>query len=237
MYEAEKKKSEERFLKDVLCHEMHIIRDEGVNRHIRFKRRDEMAYYFDIVTWPGVLVISGDCGTWVFSRTEDMFGFFRTKKSDWNYSKDGLSINPGYWSEKLLAVDSNGSKRNSAPMEYSQDIFEAAIRRRIDDWFAQYEEPSQKMLTFKEELIEDVENNVLCAETEESAHRAAADYHFNYTDDDGDSCTFRFEDFWETNLRDWSYGFIWNIFAIAWAIQKYDEHHAPKEMPLTSIRQ
>lgn len=45
--------TEQDFLKDVREHEMIVIRDDGVNRHIRFKRPQEGAYWFDIITWPG----------------------------------------------------------------------------------------------------------------------------------------------------------------------------------------
>lgn len=238
MDDKEKKKYEIRFLKDVKEHTMEIVRDDGVSRHIRFKKPIEMAYYFDIVTWPGTLVISGDCGTWIFSRTSDMFEFFRTKKNDWNYNKNGgLSINPSYWAEKLLAVDASRGKRDGGPQEYSQDIFEKKIRERIKDYFSRDRMSPSKIRKVKKELLERVVDEVLYAETEESAHRAASDFSFDYVDGDGDKCTFRFEDFWETNLRDWTWGFIWNLHAIVWGIKEYDKFHENKVIKLTSVGQ
>jgi hypothetical protein len=47
---------------------------------------------FELITTPWRLIITGDMGTWVFARIEDMFEFFRTK--------DG-GINRSYWAEKL----------------------------------------------------------------------------------------------------------------------------------------
>lgn len=235
MDDKEKKKYETRFLKDVKEHGMEIIRDDGINRHIRFKRKDESAYYFDIVTWPGTLAISGDCGTWVFSRTVDMFEFFRTKKQDWNYNKKGgLSINPSYWSEKLLAVDASRGKRDGGPQEYSSDIFEKRIRERIKEYFSGDGRQSSKMRKVKKDLIEQVEEQVLCAETEERAHSYASDFSYDYINDDGNKRTFRLEDFWETNLRDWTWGFIWNLHAIVWGIREYDKFQENKVIPLTS---
>lgn len=70
--------TEERFLKDVAKHEMTVIRDDGINRHLRFKNPNDSSYWFDLITWPGTLCIDGDCGTYVFKRTPDMFQFFRT---------------------------------------------------------------------------------------------------------------------------------------------------------------
>lgn len=238
MDDKEKKKYEARFLKDVAAHEMEIIRDDGLNRHIRFKRPDEMAYYFDVVTWPGSLVVSGDCGTWAFSRNPDMFDFFRTKKQDWNYNKKGgLSINPSYWAEKLLAVDASRGKRDGGPQEYSQVIFEKRIRERIKDYFSRGSMSPSKLRKVKKDILEQVEDEVLCAESEESAHRAASDFSFDYIDSDGDKRTFRFEDFWETNLRDWTWGFIWNLHAIVWCIREYDKFHENKVIKLTASGQ
>src|SRR5690348_13144744 len=97
---------EQWFLKDVSTHEMIVIRDDGANRHIRFKRPGTSCMYFDLITWPGYLCYTGDMGTYVFSRLEDMFEFFRTDR-DYNKRKGReLSINPKYWGEKLQAVDS-----------------------------------------------------------------------------------------------------------------------------------
>ncbi len=44
--------TEEGFLKDVSCHQMTVLRDEGVFRHVRFSRPDSSSYRFDLITWP-----------------------------------------------------------------------------------------------------------------------------------------------------------------------------------------
>jgi hypothetical protein len=41
----------------------------------------------------------------MFSCIEDIFLFFRVKPGHFGYGEESLYINPGYWSEKLLAVD------------------------------------------------------------------------------------------------------------------------------------
>ena len=83
-----------RFLLDTAFHRLEIIRDDGLYRHLRMKQPGTSCYYFDIITWPGYLTVTGDMGTWTFSRIADMFDFF----GPW---QDG--INTGYWSEKLEA--------------------------------------------------------------------------------------------------------------------------------------
>ena len=92
------------FLKDVENHEMDVILDDGgVIRCIHFHPKDKVlgAYYFTLTTWPNHLCISGDMGTYVFSRELDMFAFFddtRIKR------KDGFFVNFDYWAEKIVSV-------------------------------------------------------------------------------------------------------------------------------------
>ena len=90
--------SRERFLKDVKTHEMHIMLDNGLYRHVRFKRPNTGTYYFDLVTWAGHLVICGDAGDFHFSREEDMFGWFNHNIYDFDHEH---IINPQYWGQKL----------------------------------------------------------------------------------------------------------------------------------------
>lgn len=96
MSHYEKICSIERFSKDTATHEMTVLRDDGVYRHLRFKGPGSSAYCFDLVTWTGHLAITGDMGANMFCRLDDMFEFFRTDRLH-----GGHTINPGYWSEKL----------------------------------------------------------------------------------------------------------------------------------------
>ncbi|WP_053101750.1 hypothetical protein [Thiopseudomonas alkaliphila] len=81
----------ETFLKDVESHRMTVLSDNGVNRSLKFENPNCSNLHFFITTWPGHLCISGDMGTFVFSRIHDMFEFF--KNID----------NAGYYTEKLVA--------------------------------------------------------------------------------------------------------------------------------------
>ena len=58
--------TEQEFLNDVRGHAMTILRDDGVHRHLRFKKPGSGTYWFDLITWPGTLCIDGDMGTYVF---------------------------------------------------------------------------------------------------------------------------------------------------------------------------
>lgn len=66
------------FLRDVAQHEMTILHDAGEFRHIQFKKPGSSSFSFTITTFPGYLVMTGDIGSWVFTRLRDMFEFFRS---------------------------------------------------------------------------------------------------------------------------------------------------------------
>lgn len=131
--------SQDRFLNDVQHLEMTILRDEDVHRHVRFKQPGTTTYMFDLITWPGHLCYSGDMGTYVFSRIEDMFAFFRNAPRD--CLKGSLYINPGYWSEKVLAADKHGKieeyveeiARRRLLAELREGVEDKAERREIYD--------------------------------------------------------------------------------------------------------
>jgi hypothetical protein len=105
---------ESEFLNDVASHRMIVIRNDGVNRHIRFKRPQSGTFWLDLITWPGTLCIDGDMGTYVFRRLEDMFEFFRTDRTCGEKDGRTLFINPGYWGEKLQSVPIHGDIKSSA---------------------------------------------------------------------------------------------------------------------------
>lgn len=89
---TEREHAEECFPRDTSKHEMTVLHDDGLYRHLRFARPGTNNMSFNIVTWPGYLAYSGDMGDYMFTRLTDMFDFFR-----------GDRINPGYWGEKLVA--------------------------------------------------------------------------------------------------------------------------------------
>lgn len=94
-----------RFRQDTANHELTVLHEQGLYRHLRLRSPRSSEYWFDVVTWPGSLAIRGDVGEdYVFSRVEDMFTFFR-----------GKGINPHYWAEKL-----GGGQRSVK--EYSADL-------------------------------------------------------------------------------------------------------------------
>ncbi len=72
--------TEQSFLEAVAKHEMHVLHEDGLYRHIRFKKPGTSCMHFDLITYPGYLVYSGDMGCYVFSRLPDMFELFRADR-------------------------------------------------------------------------------------------------------------------------------------------------------------
>lgn len=193
--------TEQSFLKDVAGHRMTILRDDGVYRHIRFKKPDSGDMYFDLMTWPGWLCYSGDMGTYVFQRLPDMFEFFRTDRWRPHRGWGILYINLGYWSEKIQASDRDGVKR------YSAEKFKAVVA----DWLDGAEASQEVRDAVAEEVLS-------CADDGEYRARMAAN--------DFEREGFRFTDFWEADLTEYTYRFVWCCYAIAWGVQQYDNASA-----------
>lgn len=205
--------TEERFLNDVKYHQINIVKDDGVNRFIRFKKDKSSTYWFDLVTWPGFMCISGDCGTYVFSRLNDMFEFFRMADNDFNKRKDRLlNINPSYWGEKLEATGRSGY------MEFDSDIFAQRVKEYFDIYMAEDIEDEE----LKEELWDAIENDVL-SNSHDGEYRAYdAVHNFRFTSDDKER--FEFVDFFDSGSTErYTFHYLWCLYAIVWGIQKYDE--------------
>lgn len=188
--------TKEKFLECVKDHEMKIIRDDGIYRHIRFKKPKNINQYFDLITWPGCLCYTGDMGTYVFNRLEDMFEFFR--------QPDEQGISFGYWAEKCIARDRDEIR------VYNSEL----AKERINEWFK-----DQGCDVIPTEVSEEIASEVLYHIDDERALRDAID-DFKYEDDKGE--IWEFTDFWETNLDVYTVYFLWCCYALQWGIQKYD---------------
>ncbi|MFJ1260102.1 hypothetical protein [Cupriavidus sp. CuC1] len=201
---------QKRFERDVASHVMTVVRDDGIDRHIKFRQPGCSSYWFEILTWPGALCIRGDCGTYVFSRLDDMFQFFRT---DDRGDPARLYINKGYWCEKLQAVSSDGYGKGRA-QTFCADIF----KRRVVERFREYCRDRYVAHDKRREMWDSVRADILeciCDGDSSDAFHKLNDFH------DRDHPRL-FEDCWEWNCEEYTFHFIWNLYAIAWAIRKYD---------------
>lgn len=204
--------TQDEFLKDVSKHAMEVLRADGVYRHLIFRQpENSWLHRFEVVTWPGALSIRGDVGTYVFSRVPDMFEFFRHPKDNGE-----IYINADYWSEKLIASDCNG-RRGDGVMRFDPDVFQDEVRRR---YVEHVRLNMQGMPDERKSLRRALEEDVLAYadEGESEALRAASSF-----EHDG----FMLSDFWEAEVRKYTVQFIWSLYAIVWAIEKFDNRDAP----------
>ena len=194
--------TEESFLKDVQTHQMRVLRDDGIYRHLRCSRPGSGDQAFEILTWPGYLAFVGDMGSYVFSRVDDMFRFFRRERE----GEDRLPINPGYWAEKVRAEDVQSKVK-----AFSIEVFRQRVRDYVEGFLDL--SPGEKIPTAVNDDLEPVWD----AEDEHDAVESIRNF---------DSQHLEFVDFWESPVDDFSFHYIWCCMAIVWAIGAYDKSKA-----------
>ncbi len=205
----------EQFEREIATHELRIIRDDGLYRHLRFKRPDTIAYYFDIVTWPGHLAYSGDMGCYVFQRIEDMLEFFR-----------GHSPNPSYWSEKVQAAD-----KPCGLEKFSQDRFRECIEDDLQQYIEGHypapdapDDETEEQRSFREDAIRTlraaVNDEVLARLQEDDSGMLALQAAMDFKDESLSAAPFT--DFWEHRLSEYTHRFLWCCHALPWAVARYD---------------
>lgn len=185
-----------RFSRDVETHQMSVLHDDGLYRHLRFSKPNTGIGWFSIITTPGQLTIFGDMGTYVFSRLTDMFEFF---------TGNGY-VNAGYWGEKLQAVDTHGGYR-----EHSEDTYRSWVIQHFWDRREQYEPEvaAEIWADIRDSLFDDYGDRttkVACMETLDRFR----------------SHDFRYRDTWDNDWTEYSYHYLWCCHAILWAIQQYN---------------
>lgn len=221
--------SEAEFLRNVAQHEMQIIRDEDVYRHLRFKQPGAINRYFDLLTWPGHLCYTGDMGTFVFTRIKDMFEFFRT---DREYAKrDGrrLYINPDYWAEKLIAADDR--RGGGSATQFSEDKFRRVINEQRIKWIRDARRERTLDADSRRDLWESIERDVfdrLDDDGGQVAYVAARDFQW-WPSRPGER-VYQFEELWDYDLTEYTHRYLWCCYALAWGIERYDDAKQPAQV-------
>lgn len=189
-----------RFLRDTEDHQMSVLLDHGIYRHLRFKAPGTGMYWFDVITWPGSLTINGDMGSYTFSRLEDMFEFFGGREPGY--------VNKGYWAEKLVAVD-----KQSPAKEFDEDLFTLRV---LEDFWEQREdfEPAEARQIW-EAIREQIFDEYAFRYTAHQCHELLN--HFV-----SPIPGFGYSDSWEWgSFDDYGIHFVWCLHAITHAIRTY----------------
>lgn len=212
----------ERFRKDVANHVMEVFRDEGTHRHIRFRRPGTMCDHFDLITWPGYLCFTGDRGTYVFRRLEDMFTFFRLDEYYGNKPTPGGvldRIDHRYWAEKLEASDKGEGHQEWDHEAFQQEIREQRRRIMREQGRTWTKADRKEMWRELDELID------TAAEGETVAVAAVLDWYFQPRYRPVDSETERAyidtSDF--PRCKKYTHRFLWCCYALRWGIDQYDK--------------
>lgn len=186
--------TKERFLRDVEKHEMTVLQDNKVYRHIRFARPGDGVYHFELTTFPDHLVITGDRGSYVFRRQYDMFEYFRTT---------GLEINAEYWATKLEARDLWNGVR-----EFSGELTKKNLIEDFEEWLESLddEEKEDARQEFREKILR------FCEDEDDFAILGDTALNCGYK---CEPCQFRATEFTD--------GFLRCLYAITWGIQQYDK--------------
>ena len=193
--------SPEHFAADVADWKMEVLNENGLYRHLRFRMTSGGFRWFDIVTWPGKLVITGDCETFTFARLEDMFEFFRA---------GGCNINPSYWREKIC----DGQDRTRC---FDWDRFRAEALAEFDRATADGSD-SELRATAREDL----ESELDCTEPDKwGAVQLLREYAYRPSYDQPPYFQFKLHES-PPDGEGWDYHYIWCCRAIAWAIEQYD---------------
>jgi hypothetical protein len=185
---------------------MTVLHDDGLYRHIRFIRTTPKGpssiYWFELITVPNALIFRGDGVSYVFSRLEDMFEFFRGPVGQ---------INPDYWAEKVT----DGQDRLK---RYDADVFKARVLEAFIEDIRYGGVPRGTGRALREQVLN---TEYYAAEYEVSARQALDEF-----EHDG----YRFADTWEWDFKDWHWWYLWACHAIVWGIAYYDTGKRP-EMP------
>jgi hypothetical protein len=221
----------QRFAGDTAEHQLTVLRDDGLYKHLRFKKPGTGMYRYDLVTWPGYLTFCGDMGTLVFFRTEDMLSFFRS-----NPDRPTYRINPDYWSQKVVDGGTDSVRRFSAP------VLRASILEHITELIGgPCEGWPDRPLRMGPETAErfrfEVERDVLAylAWGEHEAMNALSEFRFVWHDTPEEKTTIaellgaepvrhevRFEDYYDLTRTEYDFRFLWALHGIVTGIEKYD---------------
>lgn len=221
-----------RFASDTAHHEMTILHDDGLYRHLRFKQPDRGAYWFDLVTWPGALAFTGDVGSgYVFRRLDDMCEFFR--------NPGGYSINPSYWAEKVVAGKDGLSKYSTTKFQAFVDetvvkhedeypgLGKAITEALSNTYNPEYEEGAREFLRDFIYATDEGYARIAKAERAWRATGGTSATEWQLLQEVKRQETFEFSDTWELDFSDWDWQYLWACQAIRWGIGQYDKARKP----------
>lgn len=207
-------RSAERFAREIANHQMTVMHDDGLYRHLAFRNREHgWNLWFDLITVPGALVFQGDGQSYVFHRVDDMFTFFRGPVGQ---------INPHYWGEKIVSGNGRASIQTYRQEALIEHINEIVAERVQDD--------PETYANLAEAVRRDIRTQLIGDESLD--RKLVEDFRFYANEDDEFAIPskrpdFEFSDVWEWDSREYDWWFLWACNAIVWGIAQYDAARTP----------
>ncbi|MET7975822.1 hypothetical protein ABZW44_22805 [Streptomyces mirabilis] len=205
-----------RFARDAAGHEMTVLHDDGLYRHLKFMTPGHGSIgAFQLITWPYNLVVKTG---WTFhfdiDATEDMFDLFR---------RTALTgqINPGYWSEKVRAG-------RDEVEGYSDELLKKEIEDSVQQWVRESKGSPSERRSFERQLRAAVHGHFFDdsadynVEYESEAYRALHDFSFAPAGALPGDMPWHFADFYEWRMKDYTPGYLHSCFAIRHGIDLWD---------------
>ncbi|MFD4111599.1 hypothetical protein ACFWWU_36410 [Streptomyces sp. NPDC058650] len=183
------------FRSETTEHELTILHEDGVYRHLRVAKPGTGMWHWDIITWPGYLTIVGDIGDgYTFKRELDMFTWFSTR------GVEPYDINPSYWRQKLV------SSLTENVETFSGRKFVAWMRETVTEHYDGEAMPDEVTAGLAE--LEECDHY-------DQAHGVAQEF--------GDEHRLGelFEDMWDVSFQDYDHHFLLACFAIVDGIRRY----------------
>jgi hypothetical protein len=178
-------------------HELKIVHEDGLYRHLRIAAPGSYHYGYDLITWPWHLSIQGDLSSGLtFSRLEDMLQFFRRPAGPW--------IDFGYWAQKITASDFTKVR------SYSRARLDKRLEQAFD--YAEEEADGASNTNVREAWESHAPGYDL--DNEYEAREAVSTFPDTYPG---------FGDSWEWDLTDWDYGYLVVCHAIHRGVELYDQ--------------
>ena len=197
---------------NIANHELTVLHDDGLYRHLRMSAGNSIAFSWDVITWPGGLAIRGDIGhELVFTRPKtDMLDFFRDPDHDDTVADGGTPhINPDYWAEKTRAAGLKTFELEPAMAEVAEHMVNTLT------WGASCNDWSESLAACCA-LVEAWEDfRSACRIGYGDEERAIVSWLMD-NPDVGD------HDAWEWDLRVWDYHYLLTCYAIVTTVAAWD---------------
>ena len=199
-----------------------ILHDDGVYRHLRLaKAIDSLMEGFDLITFPGALVFTGDYGDYTWKRIEDMAYFFSGENTDFKTRTPDFS----YWAEKLVAEGMYASRK-------TRQFDDEGVRKEILARYVEYCDEHPEMSDAKKIAIwERLDNEVLQPSDYSSSEACEFEMRnrlYDYSENDRRGAPAILHNTYDWGMHCLTDNYIWACYCVAWGLEQY--HKQKKEV-------